>query len=140
MVKKAEISEEVNDFYDEDAYLLKEVGNYMRAAKFQENINNPEVSWKPEVQKTFIEYYGGSYDNLEKSVRRKKKNCFEAIDLINSYCRNAGVMYVRKPAKLFELLQGAKRRKFWRKAIERHRRQNEIVSLQDLEREYRNPF
>jgi len=141
--RQKEISEEVNDFYDEIAYLLKEVGDYVRAVKFQANVkNNPEVSWKPEVQKVYAKYYDGSYAKLESSIRRKKKNCLDAIDLINAYCRDAGVMCVRKPTKLFELLQGGKRRKFWRSAAEKHRRQNEIVSLQSLEREYRNrnPF
>lgn len=140
MIKKVEVSEEVNDFYDEVAYLLKEVGNYVRSVKFRENVNDPEVSWKPEVQETFAKYYDGSYSKLENSIRRKRTNCFEAIDLINAYCRDAGVPCVRKPAKLFELLQGAKRRKFWRKAIERYRRQNEIVPLQEIERRYRKPF
>ena len=137
---KPEISEEVNEYYDEIEYLLKEVGAYVRAVKFQANLNDPETNWKPAIQETFTKYYEGSYSKLESSIRLKRKRCFEAIDLINIYCRTAGVMQVRKPEKLFELLQGNKRRKFWRKAINMHRRQNEIVSLQQIEREYRSPF
>ena len=135
---KPEISEEVKNFYDEVEYLLKKVGDYTRAIKFQANLNDPETNWKPAIQDAFIKYYDGSYTNLERSIRSKRKRCLEAIELINMYCRDAGVMPVKKPAKLIELLQGDKRRKFWRKAIKRHRANGVIVSLQEIEWEYRS--
>lgn len=135
---KKEISWATMKYYEDVEKLLKKVGKYSNAKKLEHNLNDPQEAFK--VRHVLNEYYDGDMNKLTSYIRRLRQDILDMIDEIGQRCLVAEVTPVRKPRKLLELLESKKRRDEWRKYMRRHLRQDEIVSLQDLEREYRSPF
>ena len=135
--KSKEASWATTKFYEEVEKLLRASGKYVNAVNLECNLSDPQEAFK--VRHVLNKYYEGDMNKLNSYIRRRRQELLDIIDEINQRCLTAGVMTVRKPQKLIELLKSSKRRNAWRKYMRRHLRQDEIVSLQDLEREYRNP-
>lgn len=114
--------------------LLEKVGRYISADKLRANLEDESTAWK--VSGVFHRYYNGSDAALYKAIVGYKNAFNSVVKRFNIQCQIVGVRGITDSGRLFELLKDESRRKYYRRAIDKRLKADEVVSLQTIEKEY----
>ena len=130
-----EIDFTVLHFYDKVRELLADAGRYAHSYKLRENLNDKATRFK--VEHVFCKYYDGNTRKLYSEIHHRRCQCLAVISEISRMCEIMGIYPIEDKEALTELLLDERRRDGWQKLIKKHQKNNEVVSLQALELEYR---
>lgn len=111
------------------------VGKYVSADKLRVNLEDESTAWK--VQRVFSQYYGSSSAALYKTISNYKSSFDKAVRVFNMQCQMMNVIGVVNADNLFELLKNEKRREFYMRVIGRKLKADEVVPLQEIEKQFR---
>lgn len=122
-------------FYDKVTELLLDAGRYAHSYKLRENLNDSATRFK--VEHVFQKYYSGNMTKLKNDIHFRRRQCLATIAEINRLCDRMGIMPVRDKDALVDLLIDEGRREGWKKLVNKYQKENKIVTLQSIEKEYR---
>lgn len=122
-------------YYDKVRELLSDAGRYAHSFKLRENLNDSATRHK--VEHVFSRYYDNNMKKLNKEIHFRRRQCLETMTEINRLCERMGKMPVRDKDALADLLLDEGRREGWKKLVNKYQKENQIVTLQSIELEYR---
>lgn len=130
------ISPMTETYWTEAETLFKAVGSLAGALKLKKNLEDPSNAWK--VQHVFEEYYKSDMRFLTDVINFRYDICKGKIERLNLACKYVGLSGIKNPEKLIDLLLYNKRLAFYRKEMKRHLKLNEVVTLQEIEKDFRD--
>lgn len=138
MAKKSNVREidfEVLEFWDAVRGLLSDAGRYAHSYKLRENVSDSATKFK--VEHVFARYYDSDMRKLNDDIHFRRRQCSKAITWINELCNRLKMRDVSDRDALIDLLLDGDRRDGWKKLIKKYEKNNQVVSLQRVELEYR---
>lgn len=128
-------TKQINEYWNSAEKLLTLASKYEQKVSLKENLSDESTAWR--VRGVFERYYGGSAQKLNKGIKNAKEEFEWQVMVFNINCRENGVLEVKRVEALLRLLCDMKRRDFYKKTIKQAKTDKIILSLQDVEANYK---
>ena len=126
---------ETQEYWDKAQEIVQKAGVYASAEKLRRNLEDEATRWK--VVEVLERYYENDEGFLADSIRFKRREIRQAIRDFNVLASQNGRHEITKPDALIALLMNEERRRKYKAFIEKHRKKNKMVDLQQIEMEFR---
>ena len=133
MARHLTTSKNVLDYWRIVEDFVYACGILAAAHKLLNNVCDPDTR---HVVEDVVTTHFQTVNGLKATLKTRRMACLTKIDKVNIACKANSVNSITDQIKLIDLLYEEDRRVYYRRHIKSHRKRNEIVSLQEIEKGY----
>lgn len=130
--------EQVNEFHETLRQLLKHASSLVSAQELCDRLDMGGATDRD--MRYFRRRYHNNMNDLDRTISQYLKTCIEEIQKLDEMCREAGLLEgtdASDPSLVLRLLSNSERRSKYRRLSQYHRLQEEILTLKQMENEFR---